>query len=110
MRTMANLTEQAAPARSKSGAIESNYEAIIAIVLAIGGLWLPLLFPVALFVGRAAMKKGFAGARHRVMAVVAYSIGWIGTAFWVVLLLMLAVGTVIGLGGGSGGGMGGGGY
>ena len=31
------------------------------------------------------------------MAVTAYSIGWIGTAFWVVLILLLVVGGVAGL-------------
>ena len=35
------------------------------------------------------------GAAHRGLAVTAYSTGWIGTAFWVVLILVLIVGSAI---------------
>jgi len=91
---------QAAPGR--------NDDAIIAICIALGGFALPVLFPVALVLGRRAMQKGFSGADHRGLAVTAYSIGWIGTAFWVVLILVLVVGgaisIIVGGGGGGGGG------
>lgn len=82
---MADPTNVVAPSRS-------NDEAIIAILLALGGFVLPILFPVALVLGRRAMQQGFSGAPHRGLAVTAYSIGWIGTAFWVSLILLLVVG------------------
>lgn len=99
---MANPLNELAPPRR-------NDEAIIALLLALGGFVLPILFPVALVLGRRAMQQGFSGAPNRGMAVTAYSIGWIGTAFWVVLILLLVVGGVAGLlvsidgGGGVGG-------
>ena len=87
---MANLTEPAAPPRS-------NNEAVIAFVFALAGFVLPIFFPGALVLGRIAMRQGFSGAPHRGLAVAAYSIGWIGTGFWVALILLLAVGTVFSL-------------
>ena len=102
IRTVANPTDEAGPPRS-------NDEAIIAILLALGGFVLPILFPVALVLGRRAMQQGFSGAPHRGLAVTAYSIGWIGTAFWVLLILLLVVGGVIEVFGDTGGGIGGGG-
>lgn len=90
---------QAAPGR--------NDDAIIAICMALGGFVLPILFPVALVLGRRAMQQGLSGAPHRGLAVTAYSIGWIGTAFGVVLILVLVVGGAISIIGDSGGGGGG---
>lgn len=87
LRTVANLTEQPAPP-------DSNSEAVLACALAVLGVGLPLLFPLALILGRTAVRKASAGAEHRVLAAVGYSIGWIGTAFWVAFILLLAVGVV----------------
>ena len=88
--TVANLTEQPAPP-------DSNIEAVLACALAVLGVVLPLLFPLALIVGRTAVRKASAGGERRGLAAVGYSIGWIGTAFWVALILLLAVGTVFSL-------------
>ena len=90
LHTVANLTEQAAPP-------DSNSEAVLACALAVLGVALPVLFPFALILGRTAVRKAAAGAEHRGLAAVGYSIGWIGTAFWVALILLLAVGTVFSL-------------
>ena len=86
---MATVTEQAAPPR--------NTEAVIAFVLALLGIMMPPLFVAALVVGRIAVRQAIEGAPNRGLAAVSYSIGWIGTGFWVVLILMLAVGTVFNL-------------
>lgn len=91
LRTVANLTEQPVPP-------DSNLEAVLACVLAVLGVALPILFPFALILGRTAVRKASAGAEHRGLAAVGYSIGWIGTAFWVALILLLAVGIIFNLG------------
>ena len=87
---MANLTGSAAPPRS-------NNEAVIAFVFALAGFAIPLFFPGALVLGRTAMRQAFSGAPHRGLAVAAYSIGWIGTGFFGLLILVLAVGSAIGI-------------
>ncbi|MYL10840.1 MAG: hypothetical protein F4010_01545 [Cenarchaeum sp. SB0669_bin_11] len=86
MRTVADPARRAPSGR--------NDEAIIAICLALGGFVLPILFPVAVVLGRRSTQQGFSGAPHRGLAVTAYSIAWIGTAFWVVLIGLLVIGLV----------------
>ena len=96
LRTVANLTEGAGPAE-RAAPPDSNIEAVLACALAVLGVALPVLFPFALILGRKAVRKASAGAEHRGLAAIGYSIGWIGTAFWVALILLLAVGTVFSL-------------
>ena len=89
MRTVATVT---APVEAPR-----NTEAVLAFAAALLGPALPLLFVVALVAGRVAVQQAVQGAPHRGLAAVGYSIGWIGTGFGVVLILVLAVGTVFGL-------------
>ena len=87
---MANLTEPAAPPRS-------NNEAVAAFVLALAGFAIPLFFPAALVLGRTAMRQAFSGAPHRGLSVAAYGIGWIGTGFFGLLILVIVIGGAFGV-------------